>query len=135
MATTNIVVMMGAYVLLVKRRSPPEKDKWFTPGGILVKSGDVESQAIEILEDETGIKAYSLSLLTVDDEFFTEGYGTTDVHLVTIVYKYKTSTTEIVTNAEHFDIKWVPVTALPIDLHPNIRKWILKAIQEEVNKN
>ena len=72
MPTTNIIVMKGAYVLLLKRKNPPEKDKWFTPGGILTKGKDNMFQALEILYDETRIEARSLSLLLVDDEFYAD---------------------------------------------------------------
>lgn len=132
MPTTNIIVMKDAYVLLVKRRNPPEKGKWFTPGGILVKGVNVAFQALEILHDETGIKADNLALLLVDDEFFSEGYGTRDVHLVTVVYKHSAETSAVKTNVEHTDIKWFPITSLPHDLHPNVRKWILESVREAI---
>lgn len=124
--------MKGAYVLLVKRKNPPEQGKWFTPGGILTKGKDTVFQALEILRDETEIEAHSLSLLLVDDEFFSEGYGTRDVHLLTVVYKHEAKTTDASTNEEHSDIKWFSVTALPQELHPNVRKWILEGIRRNL---
>ena len=132
MPTVNIVVMKGAYVLLVKRKNPPEKGKWFTPGGILTKGKDTVFQALEILYDETRIEAHSLSLLLVDDEFYADGYGTRDVHLITVVYKHIAESTSVSTNEEHSEFGWFPVTALPQNLHPNVRKWILEAIRKKI---
>lgn len=131
MPTTNIVVMKGAYVLLVKRKSPPEQDRWFTPGGILTKGKEAVFQALEILFDETRIEAHNLSLLLVDDEFYSDGYGTRDVHLLSVIYLHEAESTAVSTNADHSDIQWFPVTALPQTLHPNVRKWILEAIRKE----
>jgi len=135
MATTNIVVMNGPYVLLLKRKNPPERDKWFTPGGILTKDGVIERQALEILEDETGIKACGLSLLAVDDEFFDEGYGTEDVHLVTVVFKLRVFDKTVETNTDHYSWSWYAVTSLPLELNPSVRKWILMAVKEEVERD
>lgn len=131
MPTVNIVVMKGAYVLLLKRKNSPEKDKWFTPGGILTKGKEAMFQALEILYDETRIEAQNLTLLLVDDEFYSEGYGTRDVHLVTVVYKHEAESTDVTTNDEHHEYGWFPVTALPQKLHQNVRKWILEAIRRE----
>ena len=131
MPTTNIVVMKGAYVLLVKRKIQPEKDRWFTPGGILTKGKNAVFQALEILHDETGIEGHNLSLLLVDDEFYTDGYGTRDVHLITVVYKHEAESTHVSTNDDHSAIKWFPVTSLPQELHMSVRKWILEAIRRK----
>lgn len=131
MPTINIVVMKGAYVLLVKRKNQPEQDRWFTPGGILTKGKEAMFQALEILFDETRIEAHNLSLLLVDDEFYSDGYGTRDVHLISVIYLHKAESTSVSTNEDHSDISWFPVTALPQELHPNVRKWILEAIRRE----
>ncbi len=55
-AAVGAVVIKEERVLLVKRKFPPQKDKWAIPGG-LVKLGETLQEAAQReIEEETGLK-------------------------------------------------------------------------------
>jgi len=110
MLTCNIVIEEDGYVLLVKRKNDPEKDKWFTPGGILVKSEwGVDKQARMIAEDEVGITLeIESSPSVVYDEHHPKGYNAYDVHLVTLVFYANPNPPRQIpkTNEDHDEVQW-----------------------------
>lgn len=110
MLTCNVVIEEDGYVLLVKRKHPPEKDKWFTPGGIITKKDYlVHNQAKWIAEQETGMRLIiEHHPSSVDVENFNEGYGATDIQLITLVYYANPLPPKQIPthDEEHSDIRW-----------------------------
>ncbi|MDE1853503.1 MAG: NUDIX hydrolase [Thaumarchaeota archaeon] len=80
------VVHRGSRVLLVKRKNPPNKDRWALPGG-LVELGEVTSAAAarEVLE-ETGLRVEIEMLLDVQTDIHLDRSSRLEYHYVLVDY-------------------------------------------------
>lgn len=63
--TADIVIIDHKDILLIQRGNHPFMGKWATPGGFANKNEPLEMTAQRELEEETGIKNVSLSLVGI----------------------------------------------------------------------
>ena len=112
MLTCNIVIEDRGWVLLVKRNDEPEKNKWFTPGGIITKTDDIDEQVKDIVNDECGI-AVILKRTGFMEEYHKTGYGSDDIRLCTLLYRATMTGNKQIpkTNEDHCDIRWFKLSS------------------------
>src|SRR3989344_1167232 len=83
----DLIVKNGGKFLLVKRRSQPEKGKWWFPGGRVYKNETLEAAAKRKLKQETGLSAKGLKQVGIYEYFSSKGYfSDTNAHMVAVVY-------------------------------------------------
>ena len=76
----GVVVLRGDSVLLVKRGGPPDEGRWSIPGGAQELGETVEATARRELEEETGVAASRLHLLTHIDSIHRDSAGRVQYH-------------------------------------------------------
>lgn len=104
----DLLVVRNGKVLLVKRKIEPAKDKWWLPGGRLMRGESIKDAAVRILKDETGLKAEPLSIVThleyiSADDPFRHGKGT---HTVSVIHSCGVIGGKLRLDRNHSEAQW-----------------------------
>ncbi len=75
-AAAMAVLFERGRVLLVRRANPPDAGLWGFPGGKIEFGESVHQAALRELNEETGITAEAVDIVTVTDVFERAGLGT-----------------------------------------------------------
>ncbi len=95
---------------------------WDLPGGNLEFGEELKSSVLREKEEETGIEVEELLLLNVF-----ENLDSIDLFRVTIGYKVKAKTTNVILSHEHVDFKWVtPEEFTQLEIYEPHRKIVEK---------
>lgn len=112
-ATVNILIIRGNEVLLVKRLNEPAKGFWFTPGGIILKGEGVEACALRVCREETGLTVELNKLIGVYDEYWSEGYFTENIQIITACYLASPLSGNVERDWQSSDIQWFSIDEFP----------------------
>ena len=80
------VVVRNGRVVLVRRANPPRMGEWSIPGGMLELGETLRAGVEREIEEETGLKVKSETVLDVFDSIVTDADGKTQYHYVLIDY-------------------------------------------------
>lgn len=87
---TDIAVVEGEQVLLIKRNNPPHVGKWALPGGIIDIDESPEEAAARELEEETGVSVDPADLLLLDTYDVAAPEGWYNIGITYVVAKAQT---------------------------------------------
>lgn len=97
----DVVVFNCGYVLLLKRRTEPLKDKWWFPGGGIDFKEHPRDAAARELREETGISSVFDTYVTILNLVYPKE------HSISIVYSAVVDTWDVKINEEeHSEFKW-----------------------------
>ncbi len=113
-AGSDMVVISGKKVLLLKRNINPLKGYWDIPGGHIRLGETPKQAAIRELDEETGI-VISQDYLA-GEKVFT--YFHPSRQDITITYAVRIEKADIVLNDEHSEYKWFLLNKLPMPISP-----------------
>ena len=80
------VVVRDGCVVLVRRANPPRIGEWSIPGGMLELGETLRAGVAREIEEETGLKVKSETVLDVFDSIVTDAEGKTQYHYVLVDY-------------------------------------------------
>ncbi len=123
----DVVITDGKSFLLAKRTNEPEKNKWWIPGGRLLKNELLKEAAGRLLKQETGLKGKIDELLGFDEIFHSPGYfpGTT-AHNVAFIFKANVSRNgKLKLDKQNSDAKWF--SKINSSWHPYVKKFLREA--------
>jgi colanic acid biosynthesis protein WcaH len=115
----DLLVLHEGCLLLMKRNYPPEKGRWFTPGGRIYKGESIENAVRRVLEEETGLEPLSIKKVGVMSHVWPE------VHSITVFHTVYVSSNKPRLNDEHDDYKWI--RSIGDDTHPYIVQMVKEA--------
>ncbi len=101
------LVVDGARILLIKRKTPPDQGEWSIPGG-LVHVGETlkEAAAREILE-ETGLEVNVGHLVKLLERIFTDSSGSVKYHYVIADYYCRVLGGDLKAGSDALEAAWV----------------------------
>jgi len=123
----DLVVENKDRFLLVKRKSNPEKGKWWPPGGRVFFGEKLVSASKRKLKEELGIKkAKSIRFLGVEEALFEKGYFGGPIYSINSVFLVKIGNSQAdrikLDFKNHLDYKWF--RKIPRDTHPYPKRFL-----------
>ncbi len=104
----DVVIAFKGKVLLIKRRSAPEKGSWFVPGGRVLKDEKLKDAALRKCLEETGIKSKDAKMIgtyeTIYDDSPFDGIGT---HSVNIGFLVKMDSCDVRLDSTSSEYRWI----------------------------
>lgn len=119
LCAAGVLIVEPGKGLLLQRRS--DNGLWGIPGGYLEPGESPEEAARREAKEETGLTVGALSLLGVvaGEESFYEYPNGDQVHLVSIVYRAKSASGELVIqDDEGLELAYFPLDAIPEAIMP-----------------
>jgi ADP-ribose pyrophosphatase YjhB (NUDIX family) len=100
------VVHRGGRVLLVRRKFPPNIEKWAIPGGLVELGETVEHAAVREIREETGLRVEVEGLLDVQTDIHLDEKGELEYHYVLVDYLAKPKGGKVRLNQESSAWGW-----------------------------
>ena len=82
----GVILNENGEILFLKRKNEPEKNKWWFPGGRLLKNEYLESAIVRKFKEEVNIKSTVIKFLGVTETIFETGPYEIPVHTVNFTY-------------------------------------------------
>ena len=111
--------------LLLKRNNEPEKNKWWFPGGRLIKGELMEDAIKRKIKLEIGLDVEIVKELGPTQTYFETGPFGGSVHTINFTYLLKIKGGEISIDKDHSDYKWCD--HVEESLHKELKRIINKA--------
>ena len=116
LACVDLLVIHGGRLLIMKRKNPPAKGEWFTPGGRIYIGETIEEAVKRTLNEETGLEPVKIEQKGVVSHIWPEA------HTATVIHRVEVTDNNVTLNPEHHDYKWID--AITEDLHPHVKRMI-----------
>ena len=107
------VVYRSGKVLLVKRKRPPNEDRWALPGGLVELGETAEGAAAREVLEETGLKVVIERLIDVQTDIHLDVKGEIEYHYLLVDYAAKSAKGEVILNGESSSFGWFTESELP----------------------
>jgi len=114
-------------ILLLLRDNEPEKNKWWFPGGRLLKGEKLEEGIVRKVKEETGLTCEVIDMIDITQTDFKTGPNGIPVHTVNVCFTLKIKNGKLSLNNEHK--KWGWFMEAPEDSH-----LVIKDIFKKINK-
>lgn len=105
----DIIVIYNKKFLLLNRNNEPEKNKWWLPGGRLLKGEILKDAVMRKLKEETNIDGDIFRRVGITETIFKTGVNNIPTHTINICYKIKIKhkkNLDIKINNDHNKFKW-----------------------------
>lgn len=116
------ILLKNGYFLMLKRNNEPEKNKWWFPGGRILKDELSEAAILRKFKEEINIDAKVEKFLGFTQTIFTTGPNNIPVHTINLTYVLSSTNTHIVLNSEHQDFRWF--NSPSNEFHPELNRII-----------
>ncbi|MEK7546606.1 MAG: NUDIX domain-containing protein [Patescibacteria group bacterium] len=123
----DVVITNGKKFLLAKRTNQPEKNKWWIPGGRILKNELLKDAAFRVLKQETGLRGKTAKFLVFDELFHSPGYfpGAT-AHNIAFVFKMNISgNKKFNLDSQNSEAKWF--SKIEPSWHPYVKRFLKEA--------
>lgn len=132
-ACVDLLIINNGCFLLVRRKNPPARGKWWFPGGRIHKWELILDAAVRKGKEELGLDLQPLEIISVEESIFNEGGGA-NVHTINFVVKMKITNDNqtIVLDNNHSEFAWFD--SITEDLHQYVKGPLLK-LNFPVNNN
>lgn len=121
------VVVKDGEILLLLRDSEPEKNKWWFPGGRLLKNEDLHTAVIRKVKEETDLECTVNSFLDVTQTTFSTGINNIPTHTINLCFILHANVKNCKLDDEHKGYGWFD--SPPTDA-PETIKYIFKKIKQ-----
>ncbi|MDM8549003.1 NUDIX domain-containing protein [Desulfobacterales bacterium HSG2] len=126
-ACVDVAIVARESVLLVMRKNPPVKGRWWLPGGRVLKGEKMKETAIRKAREEVETEGYVGPIIHTSETIFPDGPDGIPVHTINscfIMYPFETDC-PIRLDEHHLDYKWV--NHIPDGLHPYVERCLMSA--------
>lgn len=109
------VIKKDNKILLLKRINEPEKNKWWFPGGRLLKNELLEEAIVRKMKEEISFEVKILKYIDVTQTIFSTGPNNIPVHTVNFTYLLDNINGKLDIDKNHSDYAWFD--SPPHDMH------------------
>jgi len=123
----DVIIVHDGLFLLLKRNNPPEKGKWFIPGGRVYKDEKLRTAAQRKAYEETGIHCNVGPLIYNTETIFPDGPFDFPIHTInSCFFLYpKTRSFKVSLDKDHNGFRWC--NFIPSDIHPYVKQCLRAA--------
>jgi len=121
------IIIKDGKALLLLRDNEPEKNKWWFPGGRVLKSEPLEEAILRKVKEETGLVCRVKELFDITETIFPTGVDDIPTHTVNICFILETDGENFKLDKEHNGYGWFK--DVPSDSHEAI-KYIFEKIKK-----
>ena len=123
-ACVDIVVKYGNKFLLGKRKNKPVQNKWWFPGGRILKGETFKRAVIRKVKEETGLSVKIIRYLGIDETIFPDGPFGKPSHTINIVFLVTPigSNHKITRDSQHDEFQWF--SQINKKWHPYLKKFL-----------
>lgn len=115
-------------ILLIKRGTPPSKDRWSVPGGAIELGESFSETAKRELNEECGIEIEVGEIFDVENFIVHDEQKRIQYHYIITYLIAKYTSGEIRPGPDELDVRWVTrEELLNLDMNPIVRKMMLKS--------
>ena len=119
----DIILVKDGKFLLGKRNNKPVQNKWWLPGGRILKGELLKNAVKRKVKEETGYTIKNSRLLTVTELFFPDSVWKTSTHNIILLYKAEAKQQTATPDKQHAQLTWF----LEIDKRwPKYIRWALE---------
>ena len=122
----GIVLNKENQILFLKRLNEPEKDKWWFPGGRVVKNEKLSDSIVRKIKQETSIDSKVVSIVGITETIFETGPNKIPVHTINVTFLLEIVGGDVQIDLDHSEYIWTSDIS-NLDLHTELKK-ILKKI-------
>lgn len=113
------MVIKDGEVLLLLRGNEPEKNRWWFPGGRVLKGETLEDAILRKVKEETGLTCKVTSTLDITQTMFPKGINNKTTHTVNICFILETDGKNFKLDKEHKGYGWF--NSAPAESHDTIK--------------
>jgi colanic acid biosynthesis protein WcaH len=118
----DLIIYQNNKILLIKRNNEPEKNKFWIPGGRLLKGEKLKEAAIRLAKEETGIDVIVEKLIGAYDYFsdknmFSDVKTGTHTPMIVFLVKPNSNKFKVSLDSNHSDYKWIDKIEEDLDIH------------------
>ena len=105
----DLLIIHKGKCLLLNRNTEPAKDKWWFPGGRLLKMELITDACKRKAREETNLNCKFIKIICIEETIFTKNENMhTDIHTVNVCCELATENIEsLQIDLLHHDYKWV----------------------------
>lgn len=117
----DVIVKHNSRILFLKRNNEPEKDKWWLPGGRILKGEKSSTSAKRKVKEETGLNVRVIKMVGITETVFDKGPGGIPSHTINLTYLAELiNYDKIELNKDHSQYSWLEKA--PEDCHEEIKR-------------
>ena len=125
-ACVDVAIISQGAVLLVLRNDPPAKNKWWLPGGRILKGEMMRDAAVRKAEEEVGIECYVGPIIYTAETIFPDGPFGIPIHSInSCFFLYPKDKYKIKIDNHHLKYRWV--SEIDNDFHPYVKRCLMAA--------
>ncbi|MFH0953977.1 MAG: NUDIX domain-containing protein [Verrucomicrobiota bacterium] len=126
-ACVDVAIVARGSVLLVKRKDPPARGKWWVPGGRVLKGEMMKETAARKAREEVGIECHVGPIIHTAETIFPDGPGGIPIHSInSCFFLYPVDPNfKPKLDGRHGEYKWV--RRIPKRLHSYVARCLMGA--------
>jgi len=103
------VIICNGKILLAKRGSEPDKNKWSIPGGLVELGETVQETTVREVKEETNLEVQVRRLIDVVDNLEPDEKGRLRYHFVVLDFLVHLKGGSLRAGSDVLDVRWVPL--------------------------
>ncbi|MCF7800318.1 NUDIX domain-containing protein [Candidatus Babeliales bacterium] len=124
-----IIVNPKKEFLIIKRKNNPAKNKWWIPGGRILKNEIFKDAALRISKKETGLNCNFIKIMGVVETRFKESAfnNKNGTHTINIIALMESSDKDVKLDEQSLEYKWIGKIKELEDSYPEAKPFLIKA--------
>jgi len=100
------IILKNDEVLLLLRDKEPEKNRWWFPGGRVLKNESLEQAILRKVKEETNLECSISEMFDVTQTYFNSGPNNIPVHTINICFTLTIKSGNVLVDNDHKGYGW-----------------------------
>jgi ADP-ribose pyrophosphatase YjhB (NUDIX family) len=102
----GVLIVRRGRILLVRRRNPPDENRWAMPGGLVELGETITDAARREAREELGVSVRITELVEISDNVILDRLGRAKYHFILVDFAASAGTGRVRLNAESSEFGW-----------------------------